>query len=76
MRYVGGSPMTEQEARSSVVAAAAPASTAILEEEGTERSIQRTESLPTIGTSLPAKVQRVPIVVVGIFFSFLPTELS
>jgi hypothetical protein len=66
MRYVGGSPITEQEARSSVMAA--PASTVMLEEEGTERSVQRTESLPMMGTSFPANVQLVPIVVVGVFF--------
>lgn len=55
--------MTKQEARSSVVRGAAPPSStaAMLEEDGTERSIQRTASLPTIGTSLLAKVEPVPI---------------
>lgn len=53
MKYVGGSPMTEQEARSSVMEAAPP-SAVKMEEEGTVRSVQRTASLPMIGTSFPA----------------------
>lgn len=57
----------KQEARSSVVGgatrAAPPPSTAMLEEEGTESSIQRTASLPLMGTSFPARVERVPIFV-------------
>lgn len=54
--------MTKQEARSSVVGrAATPSTAAMLDEDGTERSIQRTASLPTIGTSFPAKVEPVPI---------------
>lgn len=56
--------MTKQEARSSAVIGAAAASTAeaaVVEEDGTERSIQRTASLPMTGTSLPANVEPVPI---------------
>lgn len=47
--------MTEQEAQSSVMAA--PPSTVVLKEEGTERSVQRTASLPMMGTSFPVNVQ-------------------
>jgi len=54
--------MTEQEARSSVIAAE-PASTVMMEEEGTVRSVQRTVSLPMIGTSFPTNGHWVPIVV-------------
>lgn len=45
--------MTEQEARSSGMAAAPP-SAVMMEDEDTVRSVQRTASLPMIGTSFPA----------------------
>lgn len=61
-----------QEARSSsggprVAAPLSTAAAALLEEEGTDNSIQLTTSLPMMGTSFPANVDPLPIFAVVFF---------
>lgn len=62
MRYVGGFPIAEQEAKSLVAVASAEAGAGTEEEdeeeEGTETLNHLTESPPMAGTSVPAKHDR------------------